>query len=357
MTGSSLPEMETYEWKAPSNIALVKYWGKHGMQLPANPSLSLTLNRCFTRTSMVFRRKPSAGEAPDFAFSFEGAPKPEFEPKIRTFFERILPYVPWLKSYIVEIDSSNSFPHSSGIASSASSMAALSLGIMSMEEAISEEVDPLEFFRKASFLSRLGSGSACRSLFGGYVGWGAHPDLRDSSDLYGSPLQMKISDAFFDLRDTILIVEEGSKSVSSTVGHGLMEGHPFATERFHRAGTNLADLLGVLQSGETGEFIRLVESEALMLHAMMMTGTPYFMLMKPNTLEIIQRIWAWRKDTGIACCFTLDAGANVHLLYPGQESQAVESFIYSELGSLCQEGRFISDRVGPGPERIWNEAF
>ncbi len=347
--------MEAYEWKAPSNIALVKYWGKHGMQLPSNPSLSLTLNRCFTRTSMIFKLKSTAGQEPDFTFSFGGVSKPEFEPKIRTFFKRILPFVPWLNSYRIEIDSSNSFPHSSGIASSASSMAALSLGIMSMEEAISEEMDPLGFFRKASFLSRLGSGSACRSLFGGYVSWGTHNDLEGSSDLHGTPLEIKLSDAFIDMRDTILIVEEGSKSVSSTVGHGLMEGHPFASERFEKARANLSELLSVLWKGETSEFIRLVESEALMLHAMMMSGNPYFMLIKPNTLEIIQRIWSWRKDTGIDCCFTLDAGANVHLLYPGHEAESVESFIYSELGPLCQEGRFIKDRLGPGPERMWKE--
>jgi diphosphomevalonate decarboxylase len=95
-----------------------------------------------------------------------------------------------------------------------------------------------------------------------------------------------------------------------------------------------------------------VESEALSLHAMMLTSMPYFILMKPNTLEIINRIWKFREETGSKLCFTLDAGANVHALYPEGEKDTVSKFIEYELSKFCKNGEYIEDEVGLGAERI-----
>ena len=129
-------------FKAPSNIALVKYWGKKGEQLPANPSISFTLTHCYTETSIDYERisesSISSGDSFSFNFSFDGQPKPSFHPKISTFFERILPYLPFLKDYHFNITSHNSFPHSSGIASSASAMAALSVCLMKIAKELGE---------------------------------------------------------------------------------------------------------------------------------------------------------------------------------------------------------------------------
>src|SRR5690606_3504293 len=119
-------------WKAPSNIALIKYWGKKHDQIPANPSLSLTLNSSATTTMIDYRLLGKKGT--DFAFDlfFEGRPMESFRPKIETFFKRIEAYLPFLRQYHFNIETSNSFPHSSGIASSASGMAALSLCLMDL---------------------------------------------------------------------------------------------------------------------------------------------------------------------------------------------------------------------------------
>ena len=117
-------ESEIFTWSAPSNIALVKYWGKKANQIPANPSVSFTLNTCKTITQLSFQTKANQ-DSFSFDLLFEGKPKEDFKPKIQKFFERIAVYCPYLKQYHFTIDTQNTFPHSSGIASSASGMAAL----------------------------------------------------------------------------------------------------------------------------------------------------------------------------------------------------------------------------------------
>jgi diphosphomevalonate decarboxylase len=340
-------ENGTFAWSAPSNIALVKYWGKRDNQLPANPSLSFTLDQCRTITRLDFSRRENGG---DFSFDlfFDGQPKESFRPKIETFLRRIEPYLGFLKDYHFTIDTKNTFPHSSGIASSASGMAALAVNLMSIERLLNPEMTNEYFYEKASFLARLGSGSACRSVKGSVVVWGEHKGVPGSTDFYGVPLASPIHPVFENFQDTILLVDRGEKQVSSTAGHDLMHGHPFAEKRFAQAHENLQELLDVLQSGDMEKFIAIVESEALTLHSMMMTSRPYYILMKPATLEIIGRIWEFRQRTGVPVCFTLDAGANVHVLYPQESAEKVLEFIKDELVAYCQNGQYICDKLGRG---------
>lgn len=338
-------------WSSPSNIALVKYWGKKAHQIPENPSISFTLNNCKTITNLSFTTKDKDGK-----FSFEvyldGEKKDDFKPKIETFFNRVELYVPFLRNYHFKIETSNTFPHSSGIASSASGMSALALCLMSIEKELKGDILEADFIKKASFLARLGSGSACRSLEGDIVVWGNHPEINGSSNLFGVKYPYTVHQNFKNYQDTILLVDKGEKQVSSTVGHNLMHGHPFAQERFKQADKNLSDCITILKEGDLDKFIALVESEALTLHAMMMTSMPYFILMKPNTLEIINKIWAFRNKTNSKVCFTLDAGANVHVLYPESESMRVLEFIKNELVAYCQNGQYICDVIGLGANKL-----
>ena len=354
-------ENGSFSWSSPSNIALVKYWGKKEHQIPENPSISFTLDNCKTTTNLTFLRKASHA-----GFSFEvfldGEQKDDFKPKIETFFKRVEDYLPFLKDYHFKIETSNTFPHSSGIASSASGMSALALCLMSIEKLIIESdvtlsaaersMDETYFTKKASFLARLGSGSACRSLEGDLVVWGKHDGIEGSSDLFGVKYPNDVHQNFKNFQDTILLVDKGEKQVSSTVGHNLMYGHPFAQERFKQADKNLSDMISILKEGDLDAFIALVESEALTLHAMMMTSMPYFILMKPNTLEIINKIWDYRKSSGSKICFTLDAGANVHVLYPEGEASQVLEFIQNELVAFCQKGQYINDKIGFGAKLL-----
>ncbi|WCM41782.1 diphosphomevalonate decarboxylase [Flavobacterium sp. CBA20B-1] len=336
----------SFTFSAPSNIALVKYWGKKEHQIPANPSLSFTLNNCKTVTTLQY--EPKTEKNISFDLLFEGQPKESFRPKIQKYFERIQDLCPYILDYHFTIDTKNTFPHSSGIASSASGMAALSANIIALEKLIHPNQTEAYYLQKASLLARLGSGSACRSIKGNIVVWGKTESIENSSDLFGVDFPYEINAVFQHYQDTILLVDKGEKQVSSTVGHELMHNHPFAARRFQQAHEHIAKLKDILKSGNLTEFIALVESEALTLHAMMMTSMPYFILMKPNTLEIINQLWKFRETTYVPVCFTLDAGANVHVLYPNDYKEEVQKFIANELAKYCQNNQFIHDEMGFG---------
>ena len=327
--------------KCPSNIALIKYWGKRDVQIPMNPSLSFTLNASHTQTKLIFSPKNSTET--NLKVFLDNELKEDFVLKILTFFKRIHDFLPFLDQFDFEIHTHNTFPHSSGIASSASGMGALSLCLVELENELGGELTEEEKLRKASFLARLGSGSACRSIYPGLTVWGKTNSVEGSSDLYAVPYPYEIHEIFRNFQDTILLIDEGQKEVSSTVGHQLMEGHPYAEQRFHSAEENLKLLIPILKLGDLEGFGKIVEHEALSLHAMMMTSHPYFILMKPSTLKVIEEVWSFRKKTQLPLYFTLDAGANVHLLYPEKFKLEIESFIEDVLKSFCFKGKMIKD--------------
>ena len=339
-------------FSAPSNIALIKYWGKREVQLPQNASLSFTLNNCKTETSVIYKKKTLSTNDFSITFLFEGESKPSFEPKIKTFLERIYPHCTFLKDFDFTINSKNTFPHSSGIASSASGMSALAMCIIKIENELGATLNAEEMIEKASFLARLGSGSACRSLEGPITVWGKHPEIKNSSDNYAVPFTEEVHEIFENYQDTVLLIDKGEKKVSSTVGHNLMHNHPFSSQRFEQANKNLTKLKETLINGNIDSFIEIVESEALTLHAMMMTSLPYFILMKPNTLDVLNLIWEYRKETNIPVCFTLDAGANVHVLYPNKYKEEILVFIKEKLANKCQNGQYICDETGEGVKKL-----
>lgn len=349
---SSNLQNSSYTCKAPSNIALVKYWGKKGVQIPKNTSISFSLSACFTITKLNVIKTNTLNDNFNVEVIFEGKKNEDFKPKIITFLERIEMYCPYLKQYKLIIDSRNSFPHSSGIASSASGFAAIAHCIMQLEKELNPTMNNAFFTKKTSFLARLGSGSASRSLEGEVVIWGKHSEIKESSDLYGIKFPFELHDNFKNYHDTILLVDKGEKQVSSTVGHQLMETNPFAKQRFLQANENIIKIIEILQNGDLNKFIKIIESEALTLHALMMASNPYFILMKPNTLKIINKIWEFRKKTNLPICFTLDAGANVHILYPEKDKEKINNFVVSSLIEHCQNNAYICDRIGFGAVKM-----
>ena len=124
-----------------------------------------------------------------------------------------------------------------------------------------------------------------------------------------------------------------------------MNEHPMAEMRYATARKNTEDLLTILKQGDVEGFIRIAEAEANQLHDLMATSTPSYTLKEPNTINIINKILEFRKDTGLPVCYTLDAGPNVHLLYPDSCSEQVHDFIEKELKDYCFENKYIEDKV------------
>ena len=334
---------QTVVESCPSNIALIKYWGKYENQIPANPSISYTLNHCRTNTTMEFL----AGEDFSVQTFLAGNEEQKFAEKIKKYFKNIEQYLPWILKGKYVIRTENTFPHSSGIASSASGFGAIAKCLMQLDAVFSGNTSEEELLKKASFLARLGSGSACRSLYNGLVVWGNTKEVEGSSDLYAVQYPNdEIHPVFKNFNDWVLLIHEGEKSVSSTVGHGLMKTNPYAERRFQEAHENFAKLKNILKTGDLEGFIKLTEHEALTLHAMMMMSDPAFILMKTGTLEVINKIWDFRRITGLPLFFTLDAGANVHLLFPNDiESDKIKIFIQQELLPFTQKGGVVKDEM------------
>ncbi|RNA61901.1 diphosphomevalonate decarboxylase [Chryseobacterium nematophagum] len=332
---------QTVVSSCPSNIALIKYWGKYEDQIPANPSISYTLNNCKTNTSMEFL----ANEPFSVQTFLTGIEEVKFAEKIEKFFKNIEKYLPWILKGKYIIKTENTFPHSSGIASSASGFGAIAKCLMDLDVIFTGEKSETELVKKVSFLARLGSGSACRSVYNGMVVWGKCDEVEGSSDLFAIQYpSSEIHQVFKDFNDWVLLIHEGQKSVSSTVGHGLMKTNPYAERRFQEAKENFVPLKEILKKGDLEGFIKLVEHEALTLHAMMMMSDPAFILMKTGTLEVINKIWDFRKETNLPLFFTLDAGANVHLLFPNNgEEEKIKSFIETELLQYTQKKGVVKD--------------
>ena len=334
---------QTVSASCPSNIALIKYWGKYENQIPANPSISYTLNHCKTNTFMEF----FADEQFSVQTYLAGNEEKKFAEKIEKYFKNIEDFLPWILKGKYIIRTENTFPHSSGIASSASGFGAIAKCLMDLDEQFSGKIADDLKAKKESFLARLGSGSACRSLYNGLVVWGKTDEVAGSSDLYAVQYpNEEIHPIFKNFNDWVLLIHEGEKSVSSTVGHGLMKTNPYAERRFQEAHENFTTLKEILKTGDLQNFIKLVEHEALTLHAMMMMSEPAFILMKTGTLEVINKIWNFRKETGLALFFTLDAGANVHLLFPeDSDSDKIKEFIVKELLQHTQNNGVVKDEM------------
>ncbi len=331
-------------YRAPSNIAFVKYWGKHGRQLPMNPSISMTLDKCYTETSVSFRYNEVCPGLK--SFKFDGEENDQFAKRIKLFTESIYDVLPILKNIEFNVESSNSFPHSAGIASSASAMAALACCLIEIED----KHTPLseDFLIKASTVARLGSGSASRSVYPNFAIWG-----KTKLDIGTDDFAIKAQDIhsnFNSLCDAIVIVSSAEKEVSSSVGHELMNSHLFKEVREFQANENFRQILGSMKSGDLELFGEILENEALTLHALMMTSYPSFILLRPDSLAIIEKIREFRAQKNVPLYFTIDAGPNIHMIYPEHSKDTVVSFINNELSHLSE--RIIFDNIGSGITRV-----
>ena len=340
-------------WRAPSNIALIKYWGKKAGQLPENGSLSITLDKSSTTTFLTFKQKKHPEETIELEYYFHGEKHKKFGEKTGRLLNYLLPLLPFLTNYELIFYSENNFPHSAGIASSASSMAALALCLVSMEEQITGKKLPEEvFFRKASTLARLGSGSASRSVYGGIVSWGKIESISESSDEYATQFPLPKESKLNNIRDIILIVSSEEKYFSSSYGHDSMVNHPYREGRKAQVNSNLDQVTKAIQENNMQVLAKVSENEALSLHALLLSSSSGVLLLKPNTLRIIEEIKRFRETTGLDLFFTIDAGPNVHLIYFEEQWELILDFVQGKLSQYCENGVWIDDKIGTGPKLL-----
>lgn len=287
------------------NIALIKYWGNRDsrLRLPANSSLSMTLGGLRTHTRVTFSRGLDAD-----ALLINGQAAPPAALDRTSAHLDLLRDASGANEYAA-VESHNSFPAGAGIASSASAFAALTMAACS---ALGLPTDGPTLSR----LARRGSGSASRSIFGGFVQWSA---ADSDEDCYAEPIAPP---DHWELHDWIAVVSREEKAVGSTRGHDLAETSPLQPARVQHAPLRLDECLRALMNRDFAALASVVELDSDMMHAVMMTSSPPLQYWLPGTLQVMRRVRQLRAD-GLPVCYTLDAGPNVHCLCPPEHADAV----------------------------------
>lgn len=281
---------------ARANIAFIKYWGNldDDLRLPMNGSTSMTLDRLRTVTTVEF--SPALVED---EIEVDGE-EPSLDAKARIVAHldhlRTLAGKP-LKARVVSV---NDFPIGAGLASSASGFAALTLAAAAALEMELGE-------RELSLLARLGSGSATRSLWGGYVEWVAGAKHEDSFASQIAPPE------HWELCDCIALVSTEAKEVTSSEGHKLAKSSPLYSARLSQVKEDLDRVREAILTRDFESLGSVAEREALSLHAIMMTSQPSLLYWTPATVRVMKEVRNWRKG-GRSVYFTIDAGPNLHLL-------------------------------------------
>ena len=316
--------------KAPANIAFIKYWGKldEKLRLPANSSISMNLSNCNTTTSVEFDKKFKKDE-----FILDGCDVNENESKRVFKHIEAIRHIAGIKTF-AKIESRNNFPKASGIASSASGFAALTLAGAAAAGLKLNQKD-------LSILARIGSGSACRSIPDGIVEWrfGKTDKASYAESLY--PV------GYWELVDLIAVVGKGSKKVSSSEGHGLANSSPFYNTRIFGMPKKIGEIKLALKNKNFTKFGEILEAEAINMHAVMMTSKPPLYYWIPETLEIVNLVINLRQK-GIESYFTIDAGPNVHIICEKKNTAKIKE----ELAKTKSVKNIIENRVGEGARLI-----
>lgn len=293
--------------QAHPNIAFIKYWGNRddALRLPANGSISMNLAGLFTRTTVIFQPSLPFDELVINGHEVTGRGLQ----RVSSVLDLVRKMAHIEKN--AEVISESNFPAGAGIASSAAAFAALALAASK-----SAGLDLSE--RDLSRLARRGSGSAARSIPGGFVEWQAGTDDEDSFAFSIAPPE------HWALTDCIAVVSDAHKKTGSTEGHTLAATSPLQAARLADAPRRLDLCRRAILDRDFNALASVVELDSDMLHAVMMTSSPGLFYWQPATLAVMQAVRAWRAE-GISACYTVDAGANVHILCLGEGVQEISA--------------------------------
>ena len=311
--------------RAHSNIAFIKYWGNvdDNLRLPANGSLSMNLARLHTTTTVTWSDRKMVDM---LTINNEPAQSPALK-RARAHLDVLRERLGI--SYRANIHSKNNFPMGTGIASSASAFAALTLAATTAMGAQLSQ-------RELSTLARRGSGSAARSIPPGYVEW----YVADSHE--GSFAESIAGQAHWDLVDVVAVVSRMHKRVDSSAGHSTAATSDLQAARVHSAPERLNMAKEAIRKRDFEQLAVVVEQDSNLMHSVMMTSRPALFYWQPASLAIMLAVQSWRERDGLRVCYTLDAGPNVHCICAKDDAQlvlsrikqidGVQDILYSEAG-------------------------
>jgi len=321
--------MTTATAQAHPNIAFIKYWGNRDspFRIPANSSISMNLEGLETRTQVTFdpalkKDKLTINGSPLYGKSLERV-------------SLVLDLVRQMAElqHFARVESNNNFPTGAGIASSASAFAALSLAASAAAGLESSE-------QELSRLARRGSGSACRSVPGGFVEWQAGEDDLTSYAFSIAP------PGHWNLTDCVAIISQAHKPIGSTEGHALAGTSPLQAARLADTPRRLDICRRAILERDFEAFAEVVELDCHLMHAVMNTSMPPLLYWQPATLAVMQAVSDWRKN-GLPVCYTIDAGPNVHVLCPTTSADQM----ISRLTQITGVEKVLAARPG-GPTHL-----
>lgn len=319
---------------APSNIAFTKYWGKKDeeLRLPENGSISMCLSNLLTTTTVEF--------SPDFTkdeIIIDGKQEKDSSKRVTEHLDRVRKMAGInLKAKVV---SENNFPSGTGLSSSASGFAALTLAASKAAGLNLSE-------KELSILARQGSGSACRSIPGGFVQW-LDGDTSDTS----YAVQIFPPD-YWDIADVVAVVSENKKEVPTSLGQQSVKSSPFMPVRLNRMQEKNKKVKQLIKSKNFKEFGELIEQEALELHTIMLTQKPPLIYWTPGTLNLMKLTYRWRTE-GLEVYFTVNTGQDIHLIV---EQKNVEK-VKTKLKKIKEVKEIIMNTPSEGTRLINSHLF
>lgn len=319
---------------APANAGLIKYWGRKDelLRIPENGSISVNLSGLTTTTTVEFDEQYESDQV--FLARIEDKSSSD---RVISHLDRIRK-IAGVKTK-AKVVSRNSFPSATGLSSSSSGFAALTLAASVAAGLILSE-------KELSKLARLGSGSACRSIPDGYVEW-VKGDTHETS--YAQSI---FPPTYWNIVDVVAIVSTGKKEISSSEGQTFVHTSPFYPVRLSRVEKKIHTMKKVIQERNFSAFGELIEGEALELHAVMMTSKPPLLYWTNQTVSLMRKVREWRVK-GLPVYFTINTGQDVHLFCERKSENALTK----ELKTLEYVRDFISNTPSVGARLVEAHLF
>lgn len=318
---------------APSNIAFIKYWGKKNelLRLPTNGSISMNLSNLTTTTTV------------EFSDNYKKDEVLIDEKKDVKKAERVIQHLDRIRQKAgigvkAKVVSKNSFPMSTGLSSSASGFAALTVaGCVAAGLSLSE--------KELSILARQASGSACRSIPDGFVEWF---EGTDSNSSYGNSI---FPSNWWNIVDIVACISHQEKYTPTTKGQTYFKTSPFFKTRLQNINEKIKKIKQFIKEKDFRSFGELVENDALELHATMMTSNPSLIYLYPETLFLMHHIQNWRKE-GLDIYFSLNTGHNIHIICQINDREKVKNLIQK-----VKKGSVITNLPSGGAKLVSKHLF